>query len=621
MTIKGRAGFASTGVSPVIITHEFSLPAGEEFFEERISITNSTPQNIILRGYRFGFRKLLNFDPDTRSWSDEMSDYRMIAVPYRVQPDGKRHDYHMEEIYEGQYVSSESEIPMMLRYDLVDRGRGRSVAWAWTNGEYGLLSIKYNPELIEYSMLETERRDNLVYLNFGGAAPSLYNEPREARSFPSGKTMQFGATRFVFYEGLWRRGYGIFKEYMIALGHGLPDNYNPPLIWNEVFDIGWHHADYKMLKERYTMESLKVDAVKARDIGCDMLYLGPGWEIAEGASIWDKERLGDPKQFVQEMKEEYGLEVGFRTIGRSYQNEYPGMYRKNPSDSLGYYRAYHSNPFYEPCTEYEAFLEEKARRILDLASTGMKFVTFDEFDWRGACFDTKHGHSVPTTPSQHARNVVSLAQRVKEQFPDITVEVHDPIWPWGVRYLPVYFLHGLPNSFDETWAFEFVWDPLDDLLSGRALALFYHNLAYEVPLHSHISMAADNDNCLAFWWYASTVRHLGIGGKAGNETRYQAYKKAVADYLSLKDLYTEGLFYGYDEYTHIHYLPEDGRAVLNAFNITEETVIREVELNLNDLELLGEVKVQGASYKTTGAKTIVTLKIPPMSPVLVGITG
>lgn len=617
LTIRGRAGNSSTQNSPITITHEFRLPAGEEYFEERVTIANYTPRKYILRGYGFSFRKLLEFNPKDGTWEDGMGGYRMIAVPYRVQPDGKRHDYNMEDVYFGRYLSSESENPMVLRYDLVDRGRGRSEGWAWTDGEYGLLSIKYNPDLIEYSMLETERVGDQVFLNFGGAGPSLYNEPREARHLTPNKVVSFGYTRFVFYEGLWRRGYSIFKEFMTFRGHSLPESYDPPLTWNELFDVGWHHADRDKLKTRYTKDTIKREAEKARDLGCGLLYLGPGWETAEGATTWDEERLGDIRQFAKEIKLEYGLDIGFRTVGRSHSNAYPGKYRKNPDGSLGYYRAHQANPYYEPCMDYRDFLEEKARRILKVAEAGMKFVTFDEFDWRGACFDANHGHPVPTTPSQHSKSVISLVQMLKERLPEIIVEAHDPIWPWGVRYLPVYFLHRLAGSFDETWAFELSWDPLDDLLSGRALALFYHNLAYDVPLYNHISMAADNDNCLAFWWNASTVRHLGIGGKAGNDARYQAYKKAIADYLSLRDLYTQGVFYGYDEYTHIHFLPEAGRAVLNAFNITEETVTREVELNVNELGLLGEVKVEGARYRSAGAKTVVYLTMPPMSPLLV----
>ena len=40
-------------------------------------------------------------------------------------------------------------------------------------------------------------------------------------------------------------------------------------------------------------------------------------------------------------------------------------------------------------------------------------------------------------------------RKVHERLPDTLIEMHDPIWPWGVRYLPVYYLHGKEGGFDE----------------------------------------------------------------------------------------------------------------------------------------------------------------------------
>ena len=56
-----------------------------------------------------------------------------------------------------------------------------------------------------------------------------------------------------------------------------------------------------------------------------------------------------------------------------------------------------------------------------------------------------------------------------------------------------------------------MWAPMEDLLSGRAITLYYYNLAYGLPLYIHIDLRADNQNALVFW-NASTCRHLGIGG-------------------------------------------------------------------------------------------------------------
>lgn len=616
VTITGFLGGMNAPVS-ISVQHKLYIPEGEQHFEEQIILHNLDQKDVVLRGYRFGFRKQLQKPEVYGGPGVDIENYRLIAVPFRLQPDGTKHDYTLDDIYSNRYQCSRFHNPTRTVEQVVDEGRGRSEGWAWSDGEYGLLIVKYNAEMIEYSMLQTENREDGVFFNFGGAAPSLYEEPFEARQLGAGKQIKFGRTRYVFYEGLWRQGSYLFREFMATMGHSLPDNYNPPVHWNELYALGWHHSDPQALAEHYNAETLEREANKAEDLGCELLYLDPGWETCEGTTTWDNERLGEPKEFVDRIKNDYGLQVGFRTIGRSYCDAYPGMYRRTFDGLTGYYAPYEHNPFYEPCVCSKQYREEKLKRITKLADAGMKFIMFDEFDWRGPCFAPDHGHPVPTTPSMHARAVYDLMHAVHQSHPEINIEGHDPVWPWGVRYLPAYFQHDEGRTFNETWGFEFMWNPLEDLLSGKALSLFYYNLAYEIPLCLHINMDADNDNCLAFWWYASTVRHLGIGGKGDDLTRYRVYKEAMAEYMSLKDLYTHGRFYGSDELLHIHVLPEAGRGVINAFNLTDGRIYREVELRLHDLGFIEEVMILGAPHRFKGGKLILELDIPPFSPVVI----
>ncbi len=616
VSISGTLGGAWGDVR-IGVHHRLYIPEDGDYMEERVVLRNVGKQRVVFRGYRFGFRKLLQRPEKYGGPGTDIENYRIIAIPFRLQPDGKKHDYQLDDIYHGRYVTSEYYNPARLVQEVVDRDRGRSEGWAWTDGEHGLLLIKYNDDEVEFSMLDTEHSDDGVFLCFGGAAPSLYNEPVEARALEPGEEFTFGKTRCQFYEGLWRQGSYLFREFMSGQGHTFPDDYDPPVNWNELYNVGWHHNKPDQLYKYYTREALDREAERARDLGCGMLYLDPGWEVCEGGTTWDEQRLGDARAFVDHMKRDYGLDVGFRTIGRSYCDDYRGMYRRRPDGSVGYYAPYMPKPFYEPCFASERYQEEKLRRIMRLADAGMKFIMLDEFDWRGPCTDPSHGHPVPTTPNMHARAVYDLARKVHQAHPEILIEAHDPVWPWGVRYLPAYYLHGQEHSFDEGWGFEFMWNPLDDLLSGRALSLFYYNLAYDLPLYLHINMDNDNDECLAFWWYASTIRHLGIGGGAGNERRYQAYKRAMSEYLPLKDLYSRGTFYALDELTHLHVLPESGRCVLNAYNLTDAPVERTVELRLHDLGILDEVMVDGVPSESVRGRVALHLEIPPFSPLLV----
>lgn len=620
VSIEGMLG-APGGQVRLALKHHLYFPEEDDYLEERIVLHNLGDTDVLLRGYRFGFRKRIEKPRKYGGPGVDVEDYRIVAIPFRLQPDGKKHDYQLDDIYNARYECSEFHYPARTVQEAVDRGKGRSEGWAWTDGEHGLMIAKYNSCAIEYSMLDTERDNDAVYLNFGGAAPSLYNEPSQAKVIKPGAEMVFGKTRYHMYEGLWRRGYYIFREYMDSLGHALSESYDPPLNWNVLYDVGWHDNNQEQLRVRYNAETIEQEARKARDIGCQMLYLDPGWEVCEGGTTWDVDRMGDIHEFVRKIKTEYGLRVGFRTVGRSYCDEYPGMYRRRQDGAVGYYAPYSEKPYHEPCFCFSQFQEEKLKRLLKVVDAGMDFIMFDEFDWRGPCCDPSHGHPVPTTPDMHARSVVELIQRVHERHPNTLIEMHDPIWSWGVRYAPVYYLHGQQGAFDEAWAFEFMWNPLDNLISGKAISLFYYNLAYAIPLYLHIDMSCDNDNCLAFWWYASTCRHFGVGGMKGSNRRFELYKQAIAQYLPLKDLYTRGVFYGLDELTHIHVLPEEGRCVLNAFNLTGVPVSRKVEVRLNDLGLIRDVRVEGSPHEVVGGKLVLDLNIPPFSPILVNMVA
>lgn len=612
VTITGYLGGVNAPVS-IRVQHKLYIPDGEQYFEEQIVLHNLDQKDVVLRGYRFGFRKQVQKPEAYGGPGIDIENYRLIAVPFRLQPDGRKHDYTLDDIYSSRYQCSRFFNPTRTSEQVVDRGRGRSEGWAWSDGEYGLLIVKYNPNVIEYSMLQTERIDGGVYFTFGGAAPSLYEEPGEVKDLSAGKKIAFGKTRYIFYEGLWRQGSYLFREFMSTMGHSLPDNYNPPIHWNESYAIGRNYGSSQALAEIYNAEALEREAQKAEDLGCELLYLDSGWETCAGTTEWDTERIGEPKEFIHKIKEDYSLQVGAKVIGRSYCDAYPGMYRKTFDGLTGYYAPYESNPFYEPCICCKQYQEEKLKRVLKLMDAGMSFITFDEFDWRGPCFAADHGHPVPTTPSMHAQAVYDLMRAVHEKYPEVSIEAHDPVWPWGVRYLPTYFQHDEGRTFNETWTFDFARNPLEELLSGKALSLFYYNLAYEVPLYLHVNMDQDNDNCLAFWWYASTVRHLGIGGKGEDITRYHAYKEAMAEYMSLKDLYTRGRFFGVDELIHVHVLPETGRGVLNAFNLTDGRIYREVELRLHDLGFMEDVIILGSPHRFKGSKLVLELDIAPYS--------
>lgn len=639
LTLSGMLDAGKEKTNQLQIKQVFIVPSNLPYFEEYLRIKNTGKDCCQIEDMRLGFRKRLYYSQERERG---LGYFHLIAVPYKRGCDNKIHDYSIEDIFNNRFENSawdyeiiDLPLPISGTQRTVDRKRGRSEGWVWTNEEEGLLIIKYNQEMIEYSMVETEEFEKDKCLIFGGIGFCLYKEPRAATRINPGEEIAFGVNRYTFFKGGWKEGYLKFKEFMREKGHSISKQYHPLIHWNVLFDIGWYHSDRKKLFKYYTRENLFQEAEKAKDIGCELLYLDPGWEVCEGTTLWDKERLGEVEDFIKTIKKRYGLEVGFRTVGRVYRDEFPHQWYIQRSEREGKYtrplkkdKAGHIigvAPFWEPCTQCREWKEEKLRRILTLCKAGMKFIMFDEFEWRGPCYNREHGHPIPSTPEGHVRAVYWLIEEVHKRYPEILIEAHDPVWSWHTRYLPTYYRHGLPHAYEENWAFEFMWNPLEDLISGQAFILYYYNLAYAIPLYDHIPIEKDNDNCLAFWWIASTVRHLGIGGKKGlgskeeNKKRYQAYKEAMRQYKELKEFYTRGEFYGIDEYTHVHTLPQRNQAVINVFNLTGQPIEKQREIILREIGLTNLTSLKGVSYQRTNKGFIFNLEIPPLSPRLITV--
>ncbi|HWQ90530.1 MAG TPA: discoidin domain-containing protein [Clostridia bacterium] len=792
------------------LSHEFAVSPGKDGFVEKIRITNTGPAPLELKDFRFGLRR-----PAAHKGL-----MRAVAVPFRRQSDGRLRDWSLEELAAGKGSNSDWQNDGAVpRLPIVDsaRGRLRSEGWILTDGQSGLLVAKYNQANIDFSMLEW-RADAASGLVFGGAGPCLYGEPESMRVLLPGPTVSLGDTYYLGVNGDWPAGYTRFRELLAELGHGLTKDYQPPVNWNELFDVGWYHSDSSALARHYTREALLKEARKAAEVGAHLLYLDPGWEVCEGTSLWAEDRLGTVSSLVEALRTDYGLGLGFRTIGRVYRDEFPPDWYLQPSTNAvayerpclnrpplpepvadknergcrnlallpearasassllsgyaihqvahlndGWYgnsaswisaaepswvqvdlgavykidqvlvgsehtphfkdraatalrvllcstpagvpvtadqwravadyqgepilgtttftfpaqdarlvrietssaangnvrydeiEVYESAPhpwqaqprrrdlpaavpcepiaFWEVCTQNPAWQTEKLRRLERIAGQGMRFMMFDEFDWRGPCYSTVHGHPVPSTPEGHVRAVYSLIHRLKQQVPSLLVEAHDPVWPWGVRYLPVYFDQTLnpsrrPGSYEENWGFEFMWKPIEDLLSGRALCLYYYNLGCDIPLYDHITAEYDNDACLGFWWYASTIRHLGIGGKKGldsahvNEARWRAYRTAMQQYNRLRDWLVGGRFIGIDEWTHLHVLPGRPGGVLLVFNTADRDVEKIIRLTAADLQLKPgqrQPEISGAQARQVKDGLELTVTIPARSPLVVEI--
>lgn len=586
LTLKGKAG-------PAVITQRFLVPHEEPYIEEVLTVENQGSGPLATSDLAMGFARALD--------DEALRDCRITSVPFRRDLRGMRGEY--QEFSPAEIVLNKGFFCPRWPQREATKEFGAE-GWLWNYGDSSLLVAKHAPELIEFSVLSTEEVAGRTVLRFGGAS-IWHGDPEEGTRMEPGARLSFSTTRYVLVRGGLEEGYYAFRGWMDSLGHRTPPGFDPPVHWNELYDnpLWWQGDSFEKRRKLYTLAHMEDEAAKAREIGCEALYLDPGWDTNFGSSTWASYRLKDPGEFVKLMDGKYRLKVSLHMPLAAWCDvtTYPMEAHRRDKDGVMQEGL---------CSASPAYLKAKRQRLLELARAGFVYYMYDGSGFTGPCWDAWHGHSLPLKRSEHCRAVLELIHAVHRQNPALIIELHDPILA-GVpeRYVPMHYLHGVGPSFDEGWAFEYMWDPMDDLISGRAVSLYYYNMAYSLPLYIHIDLRKDNENALEFWWYASTCRHLGIGGKHLDPKVWDAHKKAMRTYMRLKRYYTQGEFLGLGEDVHLHRLPHGKRLVLNVFNFESKAAVRVINLDLSELGFSRVSKVSEGEWTLEGNRLQIRLEI------------
>jgi hypothetical protein len=436
-----------------------------------------------------------------------------------------------------------------------------------------------------------------------------------------GVTFQFGETRYQVLDGDWRQAYAAFRRFSASKGHVTPPNFDPPVHWNELYDNTlWWLQDAagltpENLKKYYQKNDMKIEADKAKEIGCGCLYLDPGWDTSFGSNIWGADRLGPQVDFVRWLKEEYGMALALHAPLAPWSEPKEFPIEAQIMDKAG-------NRVGLLCTASPAYIDNKVARLKELCKNGAYFLMYDGSWFQGGCWDKTHGHSLPITHQEHLDAILKIQQEIHKEYPNVLIEQHDPMTgPGTPRYTPTYFMHAKPGAFDELWGYEYMINAIDDVVvSRRAGSLFYFNLAYGIPVYLHIDLRSDNAQAVGFWWFASTCRHLGIGGKSKDPAIWAAHKEAMKTYNQLKRFFAQGVFYGLDETIHCHTLPDLGQSVVNCFNLDDKPIQKQIRFRPSEIGLADDaVKIDGAPFRQNGDEITVDLAIPARGHVLLKV--
>lgn len=398
--------------------------------------------------------------------------------------------------------------------------------------------------------------------------------------------IDFHPTQYLLYTGEIEQGFYSYRKYMSSWGVTMPEGYNPPTnycIYYECARMDQENVNLNAeeIKECHSMtRDVVYDMAKtAKSLSCDLLYLDQGWDTDFGSLIWDRDRLGDAKELITELKNK-GIDVGvlvpLHSSAESYSN---GFYTKDCNQSI-----LNGDPWHKfgICPHNEKYGKIRLERLKKLADDGIRFFSYDFHNY-AKCYDPTHKHSAPLTPYEHAKAIFENQKKVKEACGNVLIESHD----WldaGIYYYPIYMFG---EGHHERWGFEYMWNPLEDYRAGRLQNLYYYNLAYEKPLYIHINLLGIGENAEVYWYFASTVRHFGVGNYSALPSEKQDLARtASATYTRLKKYYATGEFLGINPLVHIHKIKGCG-AVINIFSDKDsqnnEYVISKKELGIDNI--------------------------------------
>ena len=270
----------------------FTLPAGRPWMEEQIRLRNGTAAPIALANLEAGFQRIVA-DQSGRILPELAGD-RWAAVPLRHRADVARpFDFTLHELI-SEPGREYRPTATWDRKKVARVPRQVSEGWAWTHGGATLGVFSYSQELMRFSVVAPEKGAGGVALRFGGFA-MVSGEPAALTRIAPGQVVDLGVTRYQTVQGGVVPAAYAFRALLDEKGCRFPAGYNPPVHWEQLYDMEGAWDDRL---HRYTRAAVEKEAAKGRDYHCEALYLDPGWDTTFGSFVWGQ-RLAGPARGVR----------------------------------------------------------------------------------------------------------------------------------------------------------------------------------------------------------------------------------------------------------------------------------------------------------------------------------
>ena len=389
----------------------------------------------------------------------------------------------------------------------------------------------------------------------------------------------FGVSRVTAFAGDMTQGFYAFRAEMDSRGNGRASELQSAGALERalrqqalVAETDGGQDNPGQPQKDTTPSTIMKEAAKAKAIGCEALYCDPGWDTNFASKIWDDRATGHAARFRRDAEERLRPQAlaphaAFRLVQPEQLSA--GMFPHAPGTATATGIA---------LRRVEAVRRGDGEAPQCPGRRGRRYFMFDGtgYNAEGPCWDPAHGHPLPLT-MRGARRRHQLCSRARstKTIPHVSIEMHDQVMGGApYRYVPLYYGYGKnalgasPRSASTRLGLRNDVGPDGQPRRRRDAS---RSITTTSPTRCRSTFtsicATDNENALVFWWNASTVRYLGIGGTHTNPKLTMSHVAAMKTYMRLKPFFTAGTFYGISETVHVHRHPTDNAAVMNCFAI------------------------------------------------------
>ena len=200
---EGDRLYITGTLAGLTLTHELWLPAGDSFFEERITLHNPEDQSVELEDFACGWqRRITN---EVGRLLPALTADRLVAIPFRhgtTDPTGTDNDFSFQQIATGSGKELRINLvaPLTWGHGYVRSSKYFSEGWAWVHSDYSLGIFKFNQQAMEFSVLDTRADQDGTLLSFGGVG-LRDGEPSFVTIIPASASITLGTTHFETTHG------------------------------------------------------------------------------------------------------------------------------------------------------------------------------------------------------------------------------------------------------------------------------------------------------------------------------------------------------------------------------------------------------------------------------------